>query len=186
MLSHRLLPGRFSEDCCRRQLALMRAATAMNAGGTMASNSVRREIRRSKVGWPDWGFDIVRQAAEAARQVNQELWNFRLHDGMKGGEYQLTQYAAGDEGVYHTHVDMSFDDGPAANRKLSFVLQLSDGGDYCGADLTLHHVPEPDSDQLRRIGSLIVFPSFVPHSVGPLIRGERWSLVGWISGPRFR
>ena len=115
-----------------------------------------------------------------AREINKENWNLSL-DG--AGEYQLTHYASGGSGAYHTHIDLSMDGGSAAKRKLSFVVQLSDPTDYAGGELRLEHVGGPDRRQIRRQGSIIVFPSWVPHSVTPLMRGERWSLVAWLSGP---
>ena len=36
-----------------------------------------------------------------------------------------------------------------------------------------------------RPGDAIVFPSLVPHAVEPTDE-ERWSLVGWVEGPRWR
>ena len=35
-------------------------------------------------------------------------------------------------------------------------------------------------------GESIVFSSFLPHKVNPINKGERWSLVAWISGSCFR
>ena len=186
MPSHRIIESYFSEQFCREQLLLMRSKTAMAAGGTQAANSTDRSIRRSEVGWPKESELITILSVEAAREINRKTWNFDLDDGMEAGEYQLTHYEAGSEGAYHTHVDMSFDGGVAAKRKLSFIVQLSSGADYHGGDLTLSHVDSPNVGAARKIGTLIVFPAFVPHSVGPLVRGERWSLVSWISGPRFR
>ncbi len=185
MPSHVTYPASFDKDFCVKQLAAMREATPMQPAGTLAGNTVNRSIRRSEVGWPAKTFEIIESATKAAREANERTWGVAL-GGDGSAEYQLTHYSAGDEGAYHTHLDMSLDGSPAAMRKVSFVLQLSHGGDYCGGDLTLEHVGSPDCWQARRIGTLIVFPSFIPHSVGPLVRGERWSLVSWLSGPPFR
>ena len=183
MPSHVILPQHFSRRFVRDQLTAMRSDTVMRPAGIHSTNEVDSETRRSMVGWPNENCELIRLATEAALAENHKHWQFDLYSD---GEHQLTHYSAEDAGVYHTHIDMSLDSGKAKSRKLSFVLQLSDGGDYFGGDLTLFHVGSPDRQQARGIGTLIVFPSFVAHSVGPLVRGERWSLVSWLSGPRFR
>ena len=35
-------------------------------------------------------------------------------------------------------------------------------------------------------GTIIVFPSMLPHRVTPVTEGVRYSLVQWFSGPDFR
>ena len=183
MPSHVILPGFFSRRFVQNQLSAMRLETKMRAAGILDTNEVSSKTRRSSVGWPHERHEIIQLARQAAITENERHWQFNLDSD---GEYQLTHYDSHDAGVYHTHIDMSLDSGKLKGRKLSFVLQLSDGGDYFGGDLTLHYVGSPDHRQARGIGTLIVFPSFVPHSVGPLVRGERWSLVSWLSGPQFR
>ena len=183
MPSHVILPGFFSGQFVRDQLSAMRRETKMSPAGILSTNEVSSETRRSSVGWPNARHEIIQLARQAAITENERHWQFNL-DG--DGEYQLTHYDSHDAGAYHTHIDMSLDSAKPKSRKLSFVLQLSDGGDYFGGDLTLDYVASPDHRQARGIGTLIVFPSFVPHSVGPLVRGERWSLVSWLSGPQFR
>jgi PKHD-type hydroxylase len=39
---------------------------------------------------------------------------------------------------------------------------------------------------LMKKGTVIAFPSFIPHRVTELTSGVRKSLVGWIEGPKFR
>ena len=181
MPSHVLRTEAFPREFCLSQLEAMRCSVHMKPGGTLGDNRVRTDIRRSSVGWPDVkDHEIVREADRMAREINKENWNLSL-DG--AGEYQLTHYAAGGSGAYHTHIDLSMDGGSAARRKLSFVVQLSNPADYAGGELRLEHVGGHDRGQTRRQGSIIVFPSWVPHSVTPLVRGERWSLVAWLSGP---
>ena len=45
---------------------------------------------------------------------------------------------------------------------------------------------QPDSNELRKKGSILIFPSFVEHRVTPVTKGVRKSLVGWYEGPKFR
>ena len=38
----------------------------------------------------------------------------------------------------------------------------------------------------QTIGSIIVFPSFMYHTVTPVEKGERYSIVAWVSGEPWR
>ena len=182
MPSYVLKTGAFTPQFCEKALVEMRKKVKMKPAGTLRDNNVRRDIRRSSVGWPDRAdHEFIHEADKIAREINQENWKFALEGD---GEYQLTHYAVEDNGVYHTHIDMDLSgDDRASERKISFVVQLSDPLDYFGGELRLEHVGTPGPAELRKRGSIIVFPSFVPHSVSPLVRGERWSLVSWLSGP---
>ena len=71
------------------------------------------------------------------------------------------------------------------NRKLSFVVPLSEENSYLGA--SLEFVPPIDDEtSTRKQGVLIVFPSFRAHLVRPITSGTRFALVGWVHGPSFR
>ena len=74
-------------------------------------------------------------------------------------------------------------------RKLSVTVQLSGPETYKGGDLFIRHfwgkTNLPIDEQLRSRGTIIVFPSLLLHSVRRVIRGTRYSLVQWYSGPDF-
>ena len=182
MPSHIISSGHFAGDFVSSQLAAMRSATKLSPGGLLGDNDIDTDTRRSEVGWPAHGFEILRRATAAALAANDKHWGFDL--GVKR-EYQLTHYTAADAGMYHTHMDLDLDAGGETVRKLSFVVQLSSPEKYHGGELALHHVGSPDPWLARQLGTVIVFPS-VLHSVSPMLRGERWSLVAWLSGPSFR
>jgi PKHD-type hydroxylase len=40
--------------------------------------------------------------------------------------------------------------------------------------------------QLRKRGTVIIFPSFLQHRVTEVKRGTRYSLVQWYNGPEFK
>jgi PKHD-type hydroxylase len=93
---------------------------------------------------------------------------------------QFTQYKA-PSGHYVKHVDCI----PGATRKLSLSLQLTDPKDYEGGDVVFHYKNNPDVAPKSK-GTVIIFPSYVLHEVTPVTRGERYSLVAWITGPQFK
>ena len=72
-----------------------------------------------------------------------------------------------------------------AVRKLSFSVQLSDPDDYKGGDLLLKISSDPTQVKKTR-GTVIFFPSYVLHEVTPVEQGVRKSLVGWVTGPRWK
>lgn len=88
---------------------------------------------------------------------------------------QISKYEVGE--YYHPHLDIGA--GVIGNRKLSLTLQLSEEDSYEGGDLFLDF---SDYTATHKIGSVIIFPSFLKHQVKPVTKGTRYSLVAWISG----
>ena len=78
---------------------------------------------------------------------------------------------------YDWHVDMGKDD--LASRKLSVIVLLSETDDDEGGELEWM----PDLGPCpREVGTLLMFPSFMPHRVTPVTSGERFALVTWVHG----
>lgn len=97
-------------------------------------------------------------------------------------ECQFTRYDGDNEGFYEYHLDLTFEGRkPAFDRKVSCVVLLNDPDEFEGGDLMLMG----DKANLKK-GSVIAFPSFYPHKVTPVTKGTRYSMVGWLEGPRWR
>ena len=71
-------------------------------------------------------------------------------------------------------------------RKLSFVVQLSDPDDYEGGNLQLMDEGDKTYFAPREKGTIIIFDSRTKHRVTKVKKGIRKSIVGWVSGPRWR
>lgn len=77
-------------------------------------------------------------------------------------------------------------------RKLSMTVQLTDPDEYKGGDFEIDRGPHYGISRYYKVseiaqrGSIIVFPSFVPHQVTPVTEGVRESLVMWSIGPRWK
>jgi PKHD-type hydroxylase len=70
---------------------------------------------------------------------------------------------------------------------MSIVIQLTDPSEYEGGDFEIDsQYPQLPKEEIREKGSVLVFPSFIPHRVTPVTKGVRRSLVSWIEGPKFR
>lgn len=72
-------------------------------------------------------------------------------------------------------------------RKISVSLNLTDETTYEGGDLKLDMSNDGVRQEIvvedaRSQGSIIVFPSFLPHCVTPVTKGTRYSLVLWALG----
>ena len=100
------------------------------------------------------------------------------------GRLQFTFYDGNEEGCYKSHIDPLNWTNPH-NRKLSFVLQLSDPSEYEGGELKLYNAYEPTTIK-REKGLIVFFPSYTLHEVTPVTKGERYTLVGWVHGPAFK
>ncbi len=92
---------------------------------------------------------------------------------------QLLRYHEGSKG-YDWHTDIGT--GDASTRKISVSILLNDN--YQGGDLAFFS----EGEQMMKAdaGVAVAFPSFLPHKVMPVTKGERWSLVAWFSGEPFR
>lgn len=161
-------------------------ATARESGlapGTTSGGGNDPRIRRSQVLWlrrangNEWLYERIWQVTQ---QMNERLFGFDITDF--NGAIQLARYAADDEGFYNWHMDNGEKN---SGRKISISVQLSHSEDYEGGDLELWYKMRgiPAS---RDRGAIVAFPSFVMHRVKPVTRGERFSLVAWIAGPRWR
>lgn len=142
-------------------------------------------IRRARIAWLDsegedlWVFERL---MDTVIKANRKHFEFDLTEFAE--KMQVAWYDAGQGGHFDWHIDQG--DGQfAARRKLTMVVQLSDGESYEGGDLELNANGCPRAVS-RRLGSATLFPSFTPHRVTPMARNSRYSMTTWVHGPAFR
>jgi predicted 2-oxoglutarate/Fe(II)-dependent dioxygenase YbiX len=151
--------------------------------GTLADGGDNPTVRRSQVvmlgntAKYQW---LYRRFWNAAQNANRNHFCVDI-TGIEGN-IQLARYDSSDQGFYGWHTDFA---GLAPLRKISFSVQMSHPDDYEGGDLELL-CDDPPVKLDRTRGAVIAFPSFTVHRVTPVTRGTRWSLVAWITGPRWR
>ena len=173
----------FSPDECRRVI------TSANANRFDESALVggRQDVlhRRARLLWLDesagasWIFDRMLQTFA---EVNRRHFEFQIEEFAE--RMQVSRYSADNTGFFDWHADVG--DGPTAiRRKLTMVVQLSDGDGYEGGNLELNSDGNVRTSS-RKVGSALVLPSFVLHRVSPMIKGYRYSLTLWSHGPAFR
>ena len=146
-------------------------------------------LRKSKVRWiqrtdPAWDW-VFRDLEYVIKRANV-AFGFDLNTFF---DIQFTEYNSEDNAFYNWHEDLVWIPPTDRNsqRKLSLVMQLSNPDSYEGGNLEFQmNQNSPDANELKSIGTTIVFPSFVKHRVTPVTKGVRYSLVTWYEGPPFR
>jgi predicted 2-oxoglutarate/Fe(II)-dependent dioxygenase YbiX len=109
--------------------------------------------------------------------VNHEIWKY---DITHSNQSEFLMYDV--KGKYETHVD-TFHAQSNETRKLTILVFLNDdfeGGKFYIANGYKRTYPE------QKKGTVLIFPSFMPHGVEPITKGVRYSIVTWMVGPYFK
>ena len=141
--------------------------------------------RRSDVIWipntpkSQW---LYKKVSDAVLKLNSETYKFDL----TGAEtFQYAIYNDTVQGEYAWHNDLIAADNRNRIRKLSASILLSDTTEYKGGAFLF--APEGNPFEVEQSkGRMIVFPSWTPHSVTPVLKGTRVSLVLWFWGNKFK
>ena len=141
------------------------------------------DVRDCKISWLysnddiDW---VFRRVTDIVLNLNEKFFKFDLF-GLNEG-FQFTNYKA-PSGKYGKHVDRGIN---TPVRKLSISIQLTEPKEYEGGELKLYDGEEEGTIMDKAQGTLIMFPSYVLHEVMPVTKGERNSLVTWVTGKQFK
>jgi predicted 2-oxoglutarate/Fe(II)-dependent dioxygenase YbiX len=122
--------------------------------------------------------DIGGRLAAAGLCANNQAWKF---DITHSNQAEFLKYPAG--GRYTTHVDTFLDPTLQECRKLTVIAFLND--DFEGGKFYFMQGHEKVYPYQKK-GTVIVFPSFIPHGVEDIISGTRYSVVCWMVGKFFR
>ena len=170
--------NRLSKDECQKAIDLGLSNNPESAD-TFSGNA--STVRKSNVSWlpirPDitWLLDHLKECVLEAN----EIWGIEYCGFWES--IQFTHY----NGV-GSHYDFHLDIGPGHGfRKISIVVQLSDPNTYEGGDLIIDTGSNTTTCP-RGLGNVILFPSILIHKVTPVTKGERFSLVSWVSGPNWK
>jgi PKHD-type hydroxylase len=143
-----------------------------------------KKTRNSYISWiypnkeTDW---LYRNLTDSIVSLNKNYFNFELYGFGEG--LQFTYYKA-PSGHYGKHVDKALN---TINRKLSVSIQLSDPSTYEGGELNIYEAEDNQAYTFsKKQGTLCLFPSYTLHEVTTVTKGERCSLVAWITGPDFK
>lgn len=154
-----------------------------------------KKVRNSNVSFLDdqWLYELI--TPYVAEANNRAEWNFDIdwNESFQFTKYKLNQH-------YDWHQDGFVEPykSPDPNfnnkiRKISTVVFLSDQKKYKGGEFMFYfsdpRVKKSKKVRLKELegmGSILVFPSSVWHTVKPVIKGTRYSLVLWSIGPKFK
>lgn len=161
--------------------------------------------RRSELRWLTYNPDepIIRDwfnaIAVGINRINSEIYRFDLNGMFEPIQYTI--YYGSNKGHYDYHIDSHSGTEEELNgvineglmtvqssvRKLSATILLSEPEiDFKGGDfLVKSNLMDETKPEIGK-GSILCFPSFMPHAVKPVTEGIRKSLVVWVSGPQFR
>ena len=142
---------------------------------------LNEDYRRSKVSWLS-GNDEIGNLLWPYVQSAAEAMNIDIAPMC---ELQYTEYHGSQGGKYDWHHDVDWNRADGFDRKLSVTVQLSDPEDYEGGIFEFGDVEQP-SAECRDKGTILIFPSYLPHRVTPVTSGVRKTLVAWFEGPTWR
>ena len=173
--------GAFSKEECQQIIKYAKSQPLQEAylGRELKKNI---KLRKSKVSWLTPSLELqetYKKLTDIVTEINNKYFNFDLYGF--GEAIQFTQYKA-PGGKYGKHIDKCLN---GSVRKLSLIVQLTDPEKYEGGDINLYINDNPIKLD-RTLGNVYLFPSYVMHEVTPVTKGERCSLVAWLTGPRFK
>jgi PKHD-type hydroxylase len=170
----------FSVESCNELVSNFTSNELQQA--TLRKGDLDLEKRNSRIFWVPTDSStasLYEHLTNAIKSVNDLFFQYEIEHLE---HLQFTQYSV-DNPHFHRHLDMAMGDNK--HRKLSFSVQLSDPNSYEGGDLQLHYTDKPVTVS-RQQGIINFFPSWLLHEVTPVTSGTRYSLVGWVRGPRFK
>ena len=152
-----------------------------------SSYGVNKKQRKSKINFFDElkDIDIFNRVYKLGMTSNNFNFGFDINQLQA---VQFSIYDAKDAGHYDWHTDILWVTDSMFHRKLSVVVQLSDPSEYEGGELQFFNTTftKQEKKRLQQKGSVIVFPSFIEHRVTPVTKGKRMSLIGWLTGAKFK
>jgi len=110
-------------------------------------------------------------------QVNHQIWQYNI---THSNQSEFLMYDV--KGKYETHVD-TFHQRSNETRKLTVLAFLNN--DFEGGKFYIQNSNEKFYPP-QTPGTVLVFPSFMPHGVEPVTKGIRYSVVTWMVGEYFK
>ena len=158
----------------------MRIRAAMDSGAAMPAEiyaddyRVDEDARRAFE--VEVGDDVINEVQHAIGRIRQEIAEF-FGIALRGDEGPgFLRYSIG--GFYRRHLDVSPEWDERFPRRISVVVFLTSAGEQCGGGSLRMYVPRL-CEIVPRAGTLVAFPSNVPHEVLLVTEGVRDVVVDW-------
>jgi len=145
-----------------------------------------QDKRKTNICWTteQWLYDIVFDYMRSANQ--QSGWDFEVD---AAESMQIGKYSKGCFYDYHNDGNgVTVYDMPEnkwlnnKTRKLSMSIFLNDN--YEGGEFKF--LGDDEEKSIKEKGTVLVFPSYMTHCVEKVTKGNRYSLVVWFLGPKFK
>ena len=171
----------FSSEECQKLIQEFEEKTLESA--SLASGKIDNNIRQAKSRFfePDSSNRWFHERITALGiEANQKYFHFRIN-GIS--DMQFIRYDPGN--FYDWHLDVGSSE-TMCTRKLTIITFLSERESYTGGHL-LWNFDKRDEKDLHKMsaGAVVIFPSFIPHRVNPVISGVRYVISAWAHGPSF-
>ena len=145
--------------------------------GSGENATVNLDIRNvQRVAMPLYG-GIGATLTSIGLNTNQQVWQYAI---THSNQSEFLMYDV--TGKYETHVD-TFHMRSNETRKLTVLAFLNE--DFEGGKFYIQNGSKRLYPQQTK-GTVLVFPSFMPHGVEPVTKGVRYSVVTWMVGPYFK
>jgi PKHD-type hydroxylase len=149
---------------------------------TVSAGKLKENIRSSKNSWIPTNHWISKFCYQYVEEVNNGIFQYDIY-GFE--DLQFTVYSEEDYYNWHNDCDLNINQGES-ERKLSFILQLSNFDEYSGGEVQFLDCNENLKMLPKTKGTIIIFDSRTRHRVRKIKKGTRKSLVGWVRGPKWR
>tara|TARA_R110000823_G_scaffold236608_1_gene362262 strand:+ start:348 stop:908 length:561 start_codon:yes stop_codon:yes gene_type:complete len=124
--------------------------------------------------------DVLDNIQDLIEHTNTEAFNFNMQPLNKYDRVNYNTYTPKLKSEFGWHVDGEpFD--KKYTLKLTTLINLSEKK-FKGGDLHLWYGRDLHVKEFNKPGSIVIFPSFIPHKVTPITQGERKVLTLWTKG----
>jgi len=126
---------------------------------------------------------FIKHIVENVYIVNRNEFGFTLYDlkDIDGTNYNV--YNSNTKDNYQWHIDRSLNN--CTDIKLTVIINLSEKP-FEGGDLFLQQTGTTPVPEIKNIGGVVMFPSYIRHMVTPVTEGVRKNLVLFLNGPNLK
>lgn len=175
------IPDFYTTDECKTITSLIRDPESNTWEHTTGAPGVINTATRCNVDNKSLS-PLIDRFNDIITHINQEYFGLDIYPTTPYEVLTYNQYDATNQGEYSWHMDKVFSE--PYDIKLTAILNISTDV-YEGGELELF-LNFPRAMQEFKPGTLLLFPSYIPHRVTPVTDGTRITLARWVKGPSFK
>ena len=173
-----VMKGAFNSNSCQRIIKSFESNKDSFVDAPLVGNIVDKKIRNTSIIRTNSFRGVGAALTGMGLAANYQNWKF---DITHSNQCEFLKYDP--SGHFNLHIDTILNEKTNETRKLTVILFLND--DFEGGKLYLQYGKEKVYPS-QNAGDVIIFPSFLAHSVEPITSGIRRSIVTWLVGPYFK